>query len=368
MLPSSAMEAARAACRVGLLVAFVASGCQRGGGEAETSRASASAAAPSASAAPVAPLPPPPAASSSVAPSAAAPAPEPPFDSESVTAVIVWQKDDKATGGFRSSWVERVADKPVVQGERPGILAVSSTSIWSLGTTTVKGCSQYTFDAEGQVVVRNGQPVRENPNMEMPEFVRAEDGKRVAPWKDGHGYPTMGTQCESSLEEYSVGVRFEGGMGPFVVASVNTYAYHGGAHGIRGQNFVTIDLDRGAAVNLAPPEKDKAALAKAAAAGLDVEPKEVRPAGVVLLYGPLGAGLALYRFWASAPYVGGLGGNSYSNDFVISSKSLPAKLERYQKLPAWVVPHLNGKSLHVFMVPPARKVSLRQQFEAAYSK
>ncbi|TKD11854.1 hypothetical protein [Polyangium fumosum] len=88
----------------------------------------------------------------------------------------------------------------------------------------------------------------------------------------------------------------------------------------------------------------------------------------VLLHGPRGAGLALYRFGASAPYVGGLGGNSYSNDFVVSSKSLPTEFERHQKLPAWVVPHLNGKSLNVFMVPPARKASLRQQFDAAYSK
>ncbi|MDC3955325.1 hypothetical protein KEG38_15775 [Polyangium jinanense] len=362
------MEAVRAARHVGLLLAFLVTGCQRGGGEADSSRASASSAAPSASAAPVTEAPSPPVAPSTAAPSAVAPAPEPPFDPESVTAVIVWQKGDKAKGGFRSSWVERVADKPEVKGERPGILVVSSTSIWSLGTTIVKGCPQYAFDADGQVVVRNGQPVRVKPDLKMPELVRAEDGKRVAPWKDGHGYPTMGTQCESSLEEYGVHVQFEGGMGPFVVASVNTYANHGGAHGIRGQNFVTIDLDRGEAVELGPPEKDKAALVKAAAAGLSVEPKEVRPAGVVLMYGPLGAGLALYRFWAFAPYVGGLGGNSYSNDFVVSSKSLPAALERYQKLPAWVVPHLNGKSLVVFMVPPARKAVLRQHFDAAYSK
>ncbi|MDI1479411.1 hypothetical protein [Polyangium sp. y55x31] len=285
-----------------------------------------------------------------------------------MTAVIVWQQDDKAQGGFRSSWVERIADKPEVKGERPGIIAVSSTSIWSLGTTIVKGCSQYAFDANGEVVVRNGQPVRVNPELEMPELVRAEDGKRVAPWKDGHGYPTVGTQCESSLEEYSVRVVFEGGMGPFVVASVNTYTNHGGAHGIRGQNLVSIDLDAGKAVDLGPPEKDKAALAKAAAAGLSVELKEVQPAGVVLMYGPLGAGLALYRFSAYAPYVGGLGGNSYSNDFVVSSKSLPVELERYQKLPAWVVPHLNGKSRMVFMVPPARLSAFRRQFDAAYSK
>jgi len=91
--------------------------------------------------------------------------------------------------------------------------------------------------------------------MEMPELVRASDGKRVAPWKDGHGYPTVGTQCEPALEDYSVSVRFEGGMGPFVVASVNYYINAGGAHGLRGQEFVAIDLDAGGAKKLSPPER-----------------------------------------------------------------------------------------------------------------
>jgi len=267
---------------------------------------------------------------------------------------------------FRSQWVERAGLAPRVVSERPGLVAVSSTSVWTLSTTTVIGCSQLARDVHGDIVVRNNQPLRENPRMEMPELVRASDGKRVAPWKDGHGYPMMGTQCESTLEDYGVRVSFEGGMGPFVVASVSTYELHGGAHGIRGQNFVTIDLRTGSAATLVPPEKDRAALARAAAAGLSAEPKDVRQSGVELVYGPQGAGLALYRFWSAAAYAGGNGGNSYSNDFVVSSRELPVELWAHRSLPAWVVPYLNGRSLHVFMVAPGQEALLRRQFEAAY--
>ena len=353
---------------VGLLLLGLGPGCERRGGEAQETRASAPSAAPSASAAPEATTSTAPAAPPSATPSAAVRPAEPTFVVDEVTAVIVWQKDEKAQGGFRSQWVERGAQKPEVKGERPGIVMLSSTSTWSLGTTPVKGCPQYAIDSQGDVVIRNGQPVREAPILDMPELVRAEDGKRVAPWKDGHGYPMMGTQCESALQSYGVRVKFEGGMGPFVVATVNTYSDAGGAHGYRGQDFVTIDLEAAAAVKLEAPEKDEAALARTAAAGLGVEPKEVHAAGVVLLYGPLGEGLSLYQFWASSSYAGGTGANSYSNDFVVSSKSLPAALERYQKLPAWVVPHLHGKSLPVFMVPPSRVASFRKQFDAAYTK
>jgi hypothetical protein len=155
-------------------------------------------------------------------------------------------------------------------------------------------------------------------------------------------------------------------MGRFVVASVRTYEYHGGAHGMRGQTFFTMDLDAGQSVDLSPPAQDKPALTRAAAKGLGVEPKEVHPAGVVLLYGPLGEGLALYRFWASSSYAGGNGGNSYSSDFVVSSKSLPAEAKRYEKLPAWVVPASKGKSQSVFLVPPSRAPAMKQQFDAAY--
>jgi len=54
------------------------------------------------------------------APSASAAAAEPPFRAEDVTAVVVWQKDDKAKGGFRSSWVERVDQKPRSWPSAPG--------------------------------------------------------------------------------------------------------------------------------------------------------------------------------------------------------------------------------------------------------
>jgi len=52
----------------------------------------------------------------------------------------------------------------------------------------------------------------------------------------------------------------------------------------------------------------------------------------------------------------------------VTSKNLPPELEPYKTLPGWVVPHLNGKSLNVFMVPPAHTSAMKQQFEAAYSK
>jgi hypothetical protein len=284
-----------------------------------------------------------------------------------VTAVVVWQTDPRANGGFRSQWVERIDDKPKVIAERPGVIGVAESSLWTLGSSIVKGCSQYAREEGGNIVVQNGQPVYVRPDMDMPELVRASDGLRVAPWKDGHGYPTVGTQCPSTLEDYNVGVTLVGGMGPFVIASVHFYINAGGAHGYRGQNFVTLDLEQGAEVKLFAPEADREALAKAAAKGLEVEAKEVNASGVVLLYGPTGKGLALYQFWASAPYVSGMGASSYSNDFAVSSKSLPIEILPHQSLPGWVVPFLGGKSLHVFMVAPGQTPALKKQFEAAYS-
>jgi hypothetical protein len=292
--------------------------------------------------------------------------PDPPFEVESVTAVIVWQDDARAVGRVRSQWVELVDKKPKVVSERPGLIAVASTSLWTLGTTTVMGCTQNARDAKGDVVVRNDQIVRERPKMDMPELVRASDGKRVAPWKDGHGYPSFGTSCDSALEDYGVDVKFEGGMGPFVNAGVNHYESYGGAHGVRGHDPVTINLETGDAVKLAAPAKDRVALKAAAAKGLGCEPKNASETGVVLVYGPVGAGLALYSYLASGDYAGS-GGTSYSTDFVVSSKNLPVEVDAFRTLPTWAVPYLKGKSLNVFMVPPARAAQMRRDFDAAYA-
>jgi hypothetical protein len=260
-------------------------------------------------------------ASASIAALAAAPIPTS-IDPESVTAVITWQKDAKARGGYRSSWIEIDSDKPKTLGERPGILFVSSTSLWTLETTIVKGCSQYAHNPDGSVFAINNIPQRARPDMDMPELTRISDGKRVAPWKDGHGYPYTGTQCDPAIEEYSANVNFEGGMGPFVVARLGTYMFSGGAHGIRGDEFFTINLEIADAVKLAPRAEDQPALVKNAAKALGADPKDVDSNGCFLLYGPNGAGLAIYRYFASGTYAGS-GGNSYSSDFEVSSKSVP---------------------------------------------
>lgn len=300
--------------------------------------------------------------------SAAMPAPAIPtsIDPDTVTAVIVWQKDAKARGGYRSVWIEREGDKSKIIGERPGILFMSSTSLWTLETTVVKGCSQYAHHPNGDLFVINGVPQRTRPDMDMPELARISDGKRVAPWKDGHGYPYTGTQCDAALEEYSVSISFDGGMGPFVVVRMGSYTNAGGAHGFRAEEYFTINLEIPDAVKLLPREADRAALVNNAAKGLSVEVKEVNPAGTLLLYGPNGAGLAVYRYSGYAPYVGGLGGNSYSNDFEVSSKNIPVEVSGYGKLPAWTLSLLKPKSIPIFMVPAAQKDLFKSQFDAAY--
>lgn len=321
--------------------------------------------APSAS---VSSVPAPAAPSASVSASAAAPANIPTgIDPETVTAVIAWQKDPKARGRYRSVWVEREGDKPKTISERPGILFMSSTSLWTLETTIVKGCTQYAHNPDGSVFAINHIPQLARPDMDMPELTRISDGKRVAPWKDGHGYPFIGTQCDSVIEEYSAHVNFEGGMGPFVVARMGTYLFAGGAHGIRGDEFFTINLEIANAVKLAPRPEDQPALIKSAAVGLGAELKDVGSNGSFLLYGPNGAGLAIYRYFAPGTYAGS-GGNSYSSDFEISSKNLPPEVTGYGKLPTWVLPLLKPQSIPIFMVPAAQKDLFKSQFDGAYAK
>ncbi len=302
----------------------------------------------------------------SVAAPATAPIPTG-IDPETVTAVVVWKEDKKARGRYRSLWVERDGDKPKVIAERPGILFMSSTSLWTLETTIVKGCTQYAHNPDGSVFAINNIPQLARPDMDMPELTRISDGKRVAPWKDGHGYPFTGRQCDPAVEEYSANVNFEGGMGPFVVARLGTYLFTGGAHGIRGDEFFTINLEIANAVKLSPKAEDQPALIKNAAKGLGAEPKDVDSNGSFLLYGPNGSGLAIYRYFAPGTYAGS-GGNSYSSDFEVSSKNLPLEVTGYGKLPAWVLPLLKPKSIPIFMVPAAQKDLFKAQFDGAYAK
>lgn len=305
--------------------------------------------------------------SASAMPSAIVAEPPPqPFDPEKVMALLVWQKDEKARGHYRTQWVERDGDKPKVVAERPGILFMSNASLWTLETTIVKGCSQLARHPNGDVFTINGIPQRARPDMQMPELTRISDGTRVAPWKDGHGYPYTGTQCDPEIEDYGVNVTFDGGMGPFVVTRKRTYEYSGGAHGVRGEDVAAINLDKQIAVELAPQPEDRGAVLNNAAKGLVSKPEEVHANGVLLMYGPNGSGLAPYRYFASAPYSGGTGGNSYSNDFEVSSKKLPLEVTGYGKLPAWAIPVLKPKLVPVFMIPPERNAQFKAQFDAAY--
>lgn len=308
-----------------------------------------------------------------VAPSASATAPEPApqsqsIDPETVTALLVWQKDDKARGGYRTQWIGRQGDKPHVADERPGVLFMSSTSLWTLETTVVKGCSQNARHPNGEPFVIHGVVQKSRPGMDMPELARIADGKRVAPWKDGHGYPYTGTQCDPAIEEYSVNVTFEGGMGPFVVARMKSYTFTGGAHGVRGEELFTIDLEKLDKVTLLPRPEDRAAVIANAAKGLGVKPEGVTSNGILLMYGPNGAGVAVYRYWGASDYAGGSGGNSYSTDFEVTSKNLPLEVAGFGKLPAWALPLLRPKSVPVFMVPPARRELFKSQFDAAYAE
>ncbi len=301
-------------------------------------------------------------------PSAVAPEPAPEnVDPDTVTAVLVWKNDPKVPGKFRTSWVERDGDKPKVVAERPGILFLSNSSLWKLETTIVKGCSQLARHPDGEVFAINGVPQRARPDMQMPEIVRITDGARVAPWKDGHGYPYTGTQCDPAIDEYSVDVTFDGGMGPFVVTRMRTYLYASGAHGFHGEDIGAINLDKQAAVKFEPQPEDRIAVLNSAAKGLSAKPDEVKPNGAFLMYGPNGSGLALYRYFASAAYSEGSGGNSYSNDFDVSSKKLPLDVAAHGKLPKWTLSLLTPKPVPIFMIPPGRTQLFKSQFDAAYA-
>lgn len=287
------------------------------------------------------------------------------IDPESVNALIVWQKDDKARGKFRSQWVARDGDKFKVISERPGILFVSNSSLFTLEFKIVKGCSQYARHPNGDVFAINGVPQYARPDMQMPELTRISDGAKVAPWKDGHGYPYRGTQCPE-LEEYSVNVVFEGGMGPFVAVRRNIYEFSGGAHGIRGSEPYIIDLDKLEKTELLPRAEDRPALLASAAKGLSVKLEDVTPNGTLPLYGPNGSAIAIYRYMGFSDYAGGNGGNSYSNDFDVSSKNVPPELQGYSKLPAWGLSLLKAKAIPIFMIPPGKTDAFKAQFDAAY--
>lgn len=286
------------------------------------------------------------------------------IDPESVTALLVWKKDAKARGGFRSLWVERDGDKPKTIAERPGILFWSSSSLFTLEFTTIKGCRQLAYQPNGDVFTINGVAQYTRPDLQMPELVRISDGARVAPWKDGHGYPFMGTQCPD-IETYGVNVEFEGGMGPVVVAYLRTYEDYGGAHGVRGENLFDIDLDKLSKVDIEPlPEDRPGHLAKAAKV-LNGKPEEIQRNGTLFIYAPNGSALVTYKYFGSTSYAGSEG-SSYSSSFVVDSKKLPPGLQGFSQLPAWALPVLAPRPVPVFMIPPSRLELFKKQFDAAY--
>jgi len=346
---------------------FIAPACQSPGQSdpPKPTRPTESAPASAAPSASLAPEPPAAAPSASSVSPAAAPIVTS-IDPESVNALLVWQKDDKARGKFRSQWIVRDGDKAKIAGERPGILFVSNSSLFTLEFKIVKGCSQYARHPNGDVFAINGVPQYARPDMQMPEVTRISDGAKVAPWKDGHGYPYTGTQCPE-LEEYSVNVTFEGGMGPFVAARRYTYEFAGGAHGIRGSEPYILDLDKLEKSELLPRAEDRSALLASAAKGLSVKLEDVRPNGTLPLYGPNGSAVAVYRYLGFSDYAGGTGGNSYSNDFDVSSKNVPPELQGYSKLPAWALSLLKPKAIPIFMIPPGKTDAFKAQFDAAYA-
>lgn len=261
--------------------------------------------------------------------------------------------------------MERDGDKPKIIAERPGILFWSSSSLFSLEFTPVKGCSQLAMGADGNVLVINDVPQYERPIIQMPELVRISDGARVAPWKDGHGYPFMGTQCPNNIDHYGANVEFAGGMGPVVAAYLRTYEDYGGAHGMRGENLFDIDLDKLAKVDLEPlPEDRPGHLAKAAKV-LGGKPEEIRRNGTLFIYAPDGSAFVTYKYSGSTAYSASEG-SSYSSTFVVDSKKMPPGLDGFSRLPAWAVPALKPMPLPVFMIPQSRYERFKQQFEAAY--
>ena len=154
-------------------------------------------------------------------------------------------------------------------------------------------------------------------------------------------------------------------MGALIMASVHSYESYGGAHGMRGVDLQTMDLESGATVELLAPVPDRDPLLKSAAKALFAEPKDVSRNGVVLLYGPAGTGLALYRFFSSTDYASS-GETSYAKDFALSSRSLPLEVGAHGRLPPWFVPFLKGRSLNAFMIVPSQTAMMKRQFDAAY--
>lgn len=287
--------------------------------------------------------------------------PAPPLDD--IGAVVLWTKDANAKGGFRSEWVEPGGK----QLSRGGIFAVSSHTSFTLASERVLGCPQPKRDREGGIVARGNAAVVERPMLDMPVFVGA-DGRRVAPWKDGHGYPIFGTSCPDTLQDYAPRVVVEGGLGAIVTATLRAYEDHGGAHGVRQARPFAIDLDAGAAVPLAPPPQDLPALQRAAGKLLGAEAKDVTFASATPMVGPSGRALVLYKLWASSSYAGGTGDSSYSNDVEVSSKSLPRELLGFEQLPRWAASALKGATKPAFVVPKARVDAVRAELERAYGE
>lgn len=262
--------------------------------------------------------------------------------------------------------MERDGDKPKVIAERPGILFWSSTSLFMLEFKTVKGCPESTLVPSGEPSSHKFVMQYTRPDMQMPELVRISDGARVAPWKDGHGYPFVGTQCPE-IQTYGANVEFVGGMGPIVAAYLRTYEDYGGAHGIRGETLFDIDLDKLDRVKLEPlPEDRPGHLAKAVKV-LGGKPDEINRDGTLFIYAPDGSALATYKYYGSTAYSASEG-SSYSSSFVVDSKKMPEGLNGFSRLPAWAIPALKPMPVPVFMILQSQHERFKQQFDAAYPK
>ncbi len=305
-------------------------------------------------------------------------------------AAIVWVKNTASLGGFRSFWVEQGHAPPVYQSQRPILVAVAPDSLWRVNTTKVKSCPHLLKDAEGSRVL----PVRVVTTMlDMPLLQRLSDGRELAPWQKGNGYPTVGTACDSNDHvpndpdsrwdvDHVVGVSFDGGAGHFVVARFHrhTKALYWATDYFASQHY-TFDLARGVEVPLSEQTdwdradmRNAGELKRALDSGGDGDPTGSNASSKQRLtflsdlpqYGPTGALLTTFRY--SCPTVGAAADpevGRYERGISITSHVPPDPLVPFAKLPGWVVPVMSSlKSQHAFVIPAGKEAAFRAQFEA----
>jgi hypothetical protein len=296
--------------------------------------------------------------------SAAPPSAQPVADAAAgAAAAIVWIPDERAPGGHRSAWIEPDGQGGAkVVAERAEIVFARADALFLVRPRAVASLACEECPDPAAPRARKG---RSTPTpLASPVLAAVGAAQTFEPWADAF---RARRGCDDGVGEHTVSVTFDGGAGPYVFATVDTYEQPCSApHGAYDTRAILLDLRTGTAAKLDPPRAATADLAKHAERTLldGACPADTGEAArlwrVHAEYRPTGALVGLYDFTMSAPYVCGTGPGHYSVLATEASDALPPELAPFARLPSWVASHLaRSRARHAFVVPKERLADFR---------